>query len=176
MKTTLRIIHMISMVLVLLGALNWGLIGAFNFNLLKEGLLSRIVYIAIGLSAIMLAFHRTTYLPFLGPSVMPCSLLEDKTPPNATEKLTINITPNTKVLYWATEPATEGLKTIKSWREAYTYENAGVATSDASGKATLLFRNPQEYTVSFKGVLKPHVHYRVCRGSGWIGSVKTAFL
>ena len=45
-------------ILVLVGALNWGLVGAFNFNLVEAVLGSvpmaeRAVYIIIGLSAVM---------------------------------------------------------------------------------------------------------------------------
>ena len=38
--------------LVLIGALNWGLVGAFNFNLVSVlfgiGMLTRIIYILVG--------------------------------------------------------------------------------------------------------------------------------
>ena len=42
---------------VLIGALNWGLVGAFNFNLVsflfgEMTLLTRIVYLIVGMSAI----------------------------------------------------------------------------------------------------------------------------
>ena len=51
MKTT-------AFILVLIGALNWGLIGLFNFNLVTflfgdMTLLSRIVYSLVGISAII---------------------------------------------------------------------------------------------------------------------------
>lgn len=47
--------------LVLIGAINWGLIGFFDFNLVSAllgdmTLLSRIVYSTVGLSAIYAAF------------------------------------------------------------------------------------------------------------------------
>lgn len=47
--------------LVLIGALNWGLIGLFNLNLVSlifgdMTLLARIVYMLVGLSAIIAAF------------------------------------------------------------------------------------------------------------------------
>ncbi len=49
-----------ALVLVIVGALNWGLVGAFNFNLVAaifgEGsALSRIVYVLVGISAIVVA-------------------------------------------------------------------------------------------------------------------------
>ena len=49
---------MIAWVLVLIGALNWGLVGAFQFNLVELLLggipwLERLVYILVGLSALV---------------------------------------------------------------------------------------------------------------------------
>jgi uncharacterized membrane protein YuzA (DUF378 family) len=47
----------LAMILVIVGGLNWGLVGAFDFNLVDtifgEGsALSRIIYVLVGLSAI----------------------------------------------------------------------------------------------------------------------------
>ena len=52
--------------LVLLGALHWGLIGLFDFNLVSTifgdmTLLSRIIYSLVGLSAIISAFILPHY-------------------------------------------------------------------------------------------------------------------
>ena len=49
----------VAYVLVLVGALNWGLVGAFKFNLVETLLgdmttLARIVYVLVGLSAVYL--------------------------------------------------------------------------------------------------------------------------
>ena len=49
--------------LVIIGGLNWGLVGAFNFNLVSlifgdMSILSRIVYILVGLSAIALIYYE----------------------------------------------------------------------------------------------------------------------
>jgi len=56
----MKILHIIAFLLVLVGALNWGLIGAFNFNLVSYLLaawpmLEKAVYILVGLSAIVVA-------------------------------------------------------------------------------------------------------------------------
>lgn len=68
----------------------------------------------------------------------------------------------------------EGLKDIPSWKGAYLgYENMGVVVADSSGKAVLRIRPPQRYQVPIKGLLEPHVHYRVCEESGWMGRVMT---
>ena len=53
-----KFLKMSSFVLVLIGALNWGLVGLFKFNLVARlfgemSMLTRIIYILVGLSAIV---------------------------------------------------------------------------------------------------------------------------
>ncbi len=53
----MKIIDKIALVLVIIGAINWGLIGIFNFNLVSTlfgdmSIISRIVYILVGISGI----------------------------------------------------------------------------------------------------------------------------
>lgn len=53
-------------VLTIVGGLNWGLIGAFEFNLVDaifgEGsALSRIIYVLVGLSALYLLYTATKF-------------------------------------------------------------------------------------------------------------------
>lgn len=138
------------------------------------GPFATVAYLFIGLCALYLVADRDTYLPFLGPAHIPCGALEPRVPVGANRELVIRTAPNKKVLYWAAEPAMEGLKNIPSWKGAYLgYENTGVAVSDAEGRAVLQVRNPQPYHVPIKGLLDPHVHYRVCEDSGWLGRVMT---
>jgi len=51
----------ICQILVIIGALNWGLVGAFRFDLIYKifgaGTVSRIVYIIVGLAAIYLIYE-----------------------------------------------------------------------------------------------------------------------
>ncbi len=52
-------VHKISAVLLFIGGINWGLIGAFNYNLVNAILggyssVERIVYVLVGVSAIMM--------------------------------------------------------------------------------------------------------------------------
>ena len=57
----MKLIRNIALVLLIVGGLNWGLIGLFDFNLvafLFDGLsviISRIIYTLVGISAIVLA-------------------------------------------------------------------------------------------------------------------------
>lgn len=53
----MNVLKWITYSLVLIGALNWGFIGAFNFNLVgflfgDMSIISRIIYILVGLSAV----------------------------------------------------------------------------------------------------------------------------
>jgi uncharacterized membrane protein YuzA (DUF378 family) len=172
-----------AMMLVLLGALNGLIAGLFRVNLVESvfgrKLLGRAVLIVIGLAAVAVLFDRDTYLPFLGPTLVPCSVLKDRTPSGATRSVQVTVRPGAKVLYWAAEPtgASEDLKKMNDWKRAYAnYENAGVATANEQGIATLRVREPQPYWVPMKGALQHHVHYRVCGEAGWMERVQTAFL
>ncbi len=53
----MKALHMITFTLVIVGALNWGLVGLFGFNLVSailgvDSALERLVYILVGLSAV----------------------------------------------------------------------------------------------------------------------------
>jgi hypothetical protein len=137
--------------------------------------LARIVYGVIGLAALYVAFQRETYLPFLGETVIPCSVLQPQVPDNADTDVAVNgLMPGAKVLYWASEPATDGLARIKDWRKAYLeFANAGVAVVDEAGHVVLRIRKPQPYAVPLKGRLETHVHWRTCGEAGFLGPVET---
>lgn len=171
-------LHLLAMVLVVIGAVNWGLVGAFGFNavsaVLGRGLLANIVYAAVGVAGLTVAFRRDTYLPFLGETVLPCAAIPESTPEHADVSVTLSgLTPHAKILFWAAEPATEGLSRIKNWQQAYLgFANAGVTTADAAGHATLRVRKPQAYTVPVHGRIESHVHWRVCQDGGMLGPVQ----
>jgi uncharacterized membrane protein YuzA (DUF378 family) len=64
----LNALDWIALVLVIVGGLNWGLVGAFDFNLVDTifgdmSALSRIVYVLVGLSAVYLIFTATKLMP-----------------------------------------------------------------------------------------------------------------
>lgn len=57
----LNVIDWSALVLIIVGGLNWGLVGAFKFNLVDkifgvDSLLSRVIYIVVGLSATYMIF------------------------------------------------------------------------------------------------------------------------
>ena len=178
---TQKKINMAAIFLVLVGGINW-----LSALFMKKDavatflpkLLVKIVYFAVGISALYLAFKRDVYLPFLGETVLPCAAFASRTPDNANQEVTINTLPNTKVIYWASEPKGDASGNVESWDVAYNdFANSGVAISDDKGKAVLRFRgHPQEYKVPFKGVIKPHVHFRICEKYGMVGPVQTYYL
>jgi len=175
--------HLVAAALLVFGGLVWGILGLTGFNLMRFLVgrrLASLLSILVGLAAIYLATQMAFYLPFLGETVMPCSILSDRSPEHADTEVSLHgQRPGAKILFWAAEPATAGLATIKTWKQAYLeYSNAGVTTVDAGGHALLRIRKPQSYTVPIKGVLQAHVHWRSCKEghAGMLGPVQTTLI
>lgn len=167
--------------LLILGALNFLVLGLFNINIIEllgnkiNKILTLCIYILIGIAGVYQMTNRDFYLTFLSKSVYPCGSLIEKKPENSTIKKTIKTKPNTNVIYWASEYADS---IFEDPYIAYDkYANTGVAKSDTEGNAILEFREPQGYKVPYKNkTLKPHVHYRECFYDGMLDSVKTLYL
>lgn len=55
----MRLLTIIALILTTIGAINWGLIGLFDFNLVSsifggaEGLFTKIIYILVGISGLL---------------------------------------------------------------------------------------------------------------------------
>jgi uncharacterized membrane protein YuzA (DUF378 family) len=167
-----------AVLLLVIGGLNWGYVAFTGKDLISylfgKGLITNSIFLAVGLAALALAFYRDTYLPFLGTTIMPCSLLDVRTPEGADFEAKVLAKPGAKVLYWAAEPANKDLQTVQDYEHAYlAYRNAGVAIADSDGIATLKVRKPQPYSVPLKGDLDAHIHYRICYGDGFLGRVDT---
>jgi uncharacterized membrane protein YuzA (DUF378 family) len=138
-------LHILLMVLVIVGSLNWGLVGIFNFDLVKhfgslfgnkmQHNVSSFIYILVGMAALILIIQRDTFLPFLGHTVMPKPMNEYSPSGDVITKTIENLPPNVKVIYWASLPSD---KTIDNPYDAYgEYTNQGVTISDANGSATV---------------------------------------
>ncbi len=64
----MKIIDTIALILIIIGAINWGLVGIFNFNLVEAifgglSVITRIIYILVGISGlwgIKLIFDRNS--------------------------------------------------------------------------------------------------------------------
>ncbi len=64
MATRMNALDWLSLALVIIGGLNWGLVGAFEFDLVaaifgEMSLLSRIIYILVGLAALYMLYFAT---------------------------------------------------------------------------------------------------------------------
>ena len=109
----LFMINLVCTLLVIVGALNWGA-HVFNVNLVTilssslnkliamvasknyEIRFDVVVYALVFSAAVILASQKSTWLPFLGSSVLPSSLVPLKTPLNNNQVVSINTKPNTK--------------------------------------------------------------------------------
>jgi uncharacterized membrane protein YuzA (DUF378 family) len=174
-------IWMILTAIVIIGALNWGTT-ALGYNLVE--LLSnylnslrktnypidKIIYIIVALCGVSLAVRRNTWLPFLGNSVLPGTLVPLKTPAKADTKVKIQVYPKAKVAYWA---ASGKDKKDQDVLEAYgDYTNSGVVIADENGNAELPIIEGAGYKIPSGKKLPRHVHYRVI-GNSMIGYIKT---
>lgn len=172
------------MLLVLVGALNWGLVGSVNFNLVEwlaaflparnGAMLVTGVYLLVGISALFLVLDRNVYLPFLGEAVFPCASLEPRTPKDADRKVNVTVPANAKIIYWASDAQEGTTPPVEDpWKAYGTYSNYGVTVADENGNAELNVRNPVSYKVPSGKLLKEHVHYRYCIGNGMLSDVFT---
>ncbi len=171
-------------VIALAGALNWGLIGIVNFNLVNyifgscNIILERMVYIVVGICGLLLLFNRDTYLPFLGDAAFPEPLKEYIPVANGEmiSKTIKNLPVGAKVIYWASE-TTNPDKVVDNPITAYgSYTNQGVAIANDKGEAILKLNKPSAYEVPNKGKLEKHIHYRYWTKYGITSPVFTTLI
>jgi hypothetical protein len=116
--------------------------------------------------------NRNTWLPFLGKTVFPHALVPNKTIDKASKTIKVNVTPNTKVAYWATLDKGDKPDVYTAYAD---YSNSGVVDSDDKGVATLAINEGSGYIVPNGKYIKPHIHYRELHTSGMTGPVETVF-
>jgi len=179
---TLKYLELISLTFIILGGIHLGIMGILNRNYLQIiskytfKNLEKIIYIIIGICAIVNIFSRDYYLPFLGDTVYPCGSLVEKIPINANLEVFVHTPPHSNVIYWAAESSKSNL-IIESPLLAYGENtNAGVTKADGKGLTVLKVRIPSGYKTPNGILLKPHVHYRVCTGHGMLSRVETVFI
>lgn len=183
MTVFLAWLNLLTLLLVVVGALNWFLIGISSFNAVEwlaafvgaPGL-ANAIYVIVGLSALLHIISRDYYLPFLGQSAYPCGSLIEKSPDGADTKVSVKVEPNANVVYWAAEK-NSGEIVKNPWMAYSTFANTGVAKADSKGHAVLYVRKPAAYRVPPFGMkVHPHLHYRTCDGKGMLGSVSKVIL
>ena len=187
-------IHMILIALVLIGALNWGF-HTFGYNLVEmlnrflSGVfkrrlsVDRVIYVVVALSAVVLAFKRDTWLPFLGESVLPGAVVPLKK--NLGDTIVdVKVQPGAKVAYWAAKPLTSittevavNEVAVPSVKAAYdNFENSGVVVANDQGNAILVFNKGTSYIVPGGKEIKSHVHYREFSENGIMGPIQSVFV
>ena len=167
--------YVIAVIFVLIAALKSGYYGICAKTQISTG--KRIFLLLVGVSAFYLLFapNVRTFLPFLGKTVFPPSLilLSEQAETNAT--VVVNAPGAVKVAYWAAheDKGEVELDPIKAYDS---YENIGVAAV-VDGKATLKLKCPTEYKVKKSMVKLPrHVHYRLIYSNGVVSEVLTSKL
>jgi hypothetical protein len=182
---TLYTIRMIMTGIVLFGAIHYGAM-IFDYNLAeylnlvffrtfkKRGFVDKVIYGVFAICAIVLAFDRTTWLPFLGNTVLPSAVVPLKTNVGDTV-VDVKVAPGSKVAFWAAKP---GQNPETKVEQAYDdYSNSGVVLANDLGVATLTFNKGTEYVVPSGKQLKSHVHYREFNDKvGMVGPVKSVFI
>lgn len=167
-------LYMFSILLLL----TFSLYHAVNTLLEKNGVIAKFIAILVIGYSVYLAVNRNTYLPFLGPTVLPVSLLKESSSYGGSKKelrvpVDIDAPENTVVIYWASMP-NESI--IQSPYEAYSkFENAGVTTVN-NKKAFFEVDCPSSYKIPSSRVLSPHIHYRIVYPNGIAGSVRTVYV
>ena len=182
---TLYTIRMIMTGIVLFSAIHYGAM-IFDFNLAeylnlvffrvfrKRGIVDKVIYAIFATCALILAFDRTTWLPFLGDTVLPSAVVPLKTNVGDTT-VDVKVAPGAKVAFWAAKPGSNpDTKVEKAYDD---YSNSGVVLANDLGVATLTFNKGTEYVVPSGRQLKSHVHYREFNDKvGMIGPVQSVFI
>jgi uncharacterized membrane protein YuzA (DUF378 family) len=162
-------IHMLIVAIVLFGGLNWGA-AIFGYNLVEQleisvnelttstNPIAKVVYGIVGLCSVYLALQRDTWLPFLGPTIVPMQLLTRGEPNNATTVVEVNVEPNQNVLFWAALPKGDDVHIDTAYGD---YSNSGLVTADNEGVAKLHLIEGNGYHLPNGRRLSRHVHYRV---------------
>lgn len=152
-------------ILLLLGAFAWSL-----QYIMDPSTPDLMFILAMGVfgAALWRALDLAFYLPFLGETAVPSSLLQQMRiePAQTNFSVALRVAPRASVIYWAAEEK-GGYKG---------YQNAGIVQADPQGNVVLKCRKPGMYRVPFQGLLSPHIHYRVSKTNGLLGPVKTIML
>jgi hypothetical protein len=178
-------LRMIITGVVLFGAIHYGAL-VFDYNLAeyfnlfffrvfrKRGSVDKIIYAIFAICGLILAFDRTTWLPFLGDTVLPSAVVPLKTNIGDTT-VDVKVAPGAKVAFWAAKPGSNpDIKVANAYDD---YSNSGVVLANDLGVATLTFNKGTEYVVPSGKRLKSHVHYREFHDKhGIVGPVKSVFV
>jgi len=168
-------IHIISIAIIMIFSFFASIYILFDDNCYT---IIRVISIFIIACVIFLAIRKETFLPFLGISFIPNTLLINNNihPVGANISYTIDMSEyedNTKIIYWA---ANNKGKIFENPYEAYdNFSNSGVS-SVKNGKAKIHIFCPDKYKVNkgFTKILGKHFHYRIVfKNSGFLSPIMT---
>lgn len=159
-------LHLFMIILVLLGAITWGAIGAFNYNIIHSLLMGntmakKIVYTLIGISGLYIAMCKNTYWPYLGESTFPAHLLAHCEEASQGKKMQITTSyPNTAIVYW-----------VKNEKDGSLY-NSGTAQTNNMAIATIILAEPDKKKVPGYWMIPKEIYYRAVTGPGSLSQVE----
>lgn len=177
------ILYMVCAVVAMIGTINWGLIGLLDFNVIKKinqktvnsQMFENIFYTLIGVCGIYLATQRKYYLPFLGETVLPISVIKEYKQDKYDVEIKVTVPKEAlHVIYWAANPANQKADVPNALPAYGKFENHGVSPV-IDGRAILYINCPQVYKVGriWSRVLPKHLHYRYVLPSGLLSSIET---
>jgi hypothetical protein len=170
-----RGVYMASILILLVFAVYVSILFLFSrdWENQAECLFHRILGLIILIIVVYLSAHRDTFLPFIGETVFPYTLIKDATITrgNVTKTIAVNEPNGTKVAYWAAMPDN---KVDSNPQIAYdNYANVGIAIVN-EGQAALNVNCPAQYKVPpFNKTLERHIHYRIIYKNGMVSEVHT---
>lgn len=180
-------IHQIMIALVLIGAFNWGS-SLLGFNLVEilnnqidmllkmKTNINILIYVLVTVSALILAFKKSFWLPFLGYSAFPTkAFVANKINYGATMNIKIKTKPNTRIAYWASLPKSNS--SIPYVEDAYgNFSNSGVVMSNDNGDAVLSIKPSTSYIIPSGAEIPRHIHYRLLDLKlGMMSDIKTVY-
>lgn len=167
--------YFILMLIVLISAINYGFIGFFNFDLIKQLekinlLVPKIIHIIISLCGIYLLLNPKTYMPYMTNTLHPCDTITDHVPNNYSEKYKLKVPPNSLVIYWSNEKDNYLLNNHpEPWHEFKNYPNTGILRANEYGIVNLKFQ-------SIKKRNKTFIFYKYYEPTGLLSHLKKLYI
>ena len=149
----------------------------------SECLFHRLLALCILLIVIYLSVHRDTFLPFIGETVFPFTLVKDVTfkshQDTVSKTVHVDAPDGTKVAFWASMPNNNVEPNVEpniepTPEKAYDhYQNSGI-TLVKNNQAVLTVKKPAAYNIPpFHKTLEKHIHYRVIYTNGMLSEIHT---
>lgn len=105
MNEQYNILHLIAVLLIIIGSLNWGYVGIFGTSIIEQLIYTktyrRILYIAICISGLYLIFKKSMWFPQQSSTLLPENIIINSTKSDKyTHIIKFKSTNNNKIIYW----------------------------------------------------------------------------